>query len=291
MGFVEHPDRQEDDGQAGEERRLRPLEDVDPAPDEQVFAGVEQVRDVGAEKTDLAERPLEAVRVAQDGLITEEERQEQNAAGRERADDRRQPPPRPASEREPGQPERDQDRREEQKIAAGERLEHPRGSRDGHPAPVGRAIVAVERREADRRPVDRQHLDVRCLCEAIRGERERHRGHDRHVVPPGDRVGEEMRAQRAQRERRDQGDVVAEQRLVGEQDQRRRDRGEPEQVLRKRQDPRRRVVDRRVPPVRGQWHRLRAGPPQDPRVEERIAEVVGDARPQVDRQRPGIGDR
>ena len=48
----------------------------------------------------------------------------------------------------------------------------------------------------------------------VRSERERDRGHRGHVVPPGDRVGEEVRAERAQDEGRDERDVVPDQRLV-----------------------------------------------------------------------------
>ena len=71
----------------------------------------------------------------------------------------------------------------------------------------------MKRREADRRPVRRQHLDVRDLGQPVRRERERDGGDERRVVPARQGVGEEVRAERAQKEGRDERDVMADERL------------------------------------------------------------------------------
>src|SRR5205823_4589193 len=112
----------------------------------------------------------------------------------------------------------------------------------------------------------------------------------RDVVTARQRISEEVRAERAQHERREQRHVVAEERLVRERDQRRRDRRKTEKVLRERERARGRMEDRRIPPVRRQRHGLR-GPPHDPRVQQRIAEVVRYAVQEPDRKRPGVRER
>ncbi len=274
---MDRDDRQEHDREAREERRLRALEDVDPAPQQQIFARQQQAGKVRAEETDLANRALQPVGVAQDRLVAQEERREQQAAGHEGGADDDEAPRRPSADCEPGEPERNQYGQKEEVVAARQRLQEPGRGRGEGPARASGAIVAVQRPEADRRPVRRQCLDVRHLRQTIGRECERHRGHDGHVVPPRDRVREEVRPQRAQHERGDECDVVADERLVCQRDEWRRDRRQPQQVLRKRKDSWRRVERRSIPPVRGQRDRLRARPPQDPGVQQRIAKVVRDA--------------
>jgi len=99
-----------------------------------------------------------------------------------------------------------------------------------------------------------------------------------------------MRTQRAEHVRSQQRDVVAEQGVAGQRDERRRDRRQAQQVFGEGERARRGIEDRRIPPVRRQRHRLRR-PPQDPGVEDRIAGIVRDAVPKVQGERPRIRQR
>ena len=61
-------------------------------------------------------------------------------------------------------------------------------------------------------------------------------------------------------------------------------------MLRQRQRAAHRHQDWRTPPLRGERHSAGV-PPQDPGVQQGVAEVVGDARREVGRHRPGPENR
>ena len=145
-------------------------------------------------------------------------------------------------------------------------------------------------RKADRCPVRGQHLDVRKLGEAIGRECEGKPRNERGVVPSRQRIRQEVRAERAQHISGEQGHVVAQQGATRQRDERRRDWRLAEQVLGERQRTGGRIEHRRIPPVRRQGDGL-GRPPEDPRIQDRIAGIVGNAVHQPDRQRPRIGDR
>ena len=127
--------------------------------------------------------------------------------------------------------------------------------------------------KTDRRPERRQHLNVRHLHEPVRRKGKREGGDDGGVVPFRERERQKVRSHRAEDERGDERDVVAEQRQMRQHGQRRADRRQAQKVLRERERARSRKKGRRVPPVGGQRNGLR-GPPQNPRIEKRIAGIV-----------------
>ena len=145
----------------------------------------------------------------------------------------------------------------------------------------------MKRRKTDRRPERRQHLNVRHLREPVRRKRKREGGDDGGVVPSRERERQKVRSHRAEDERGDERDVVAEQRQMRQHGQRRADRRQAQKVLRECERARRRKKRRRVPPVGGQRNGLR-GPPQDPRIEERIAGIVWNTVTEVQRQGPCV---
>ena len=166
---------------------------------------------------------------------------------------------------------------------------HPRRRRGERPAPSRVRVVSMQRREADRRPVRGEHLDVRRLRQSVRRERERHRGDDRHVVTPREGVGEVVSAEGAQDERRDERDVVADERLTGQRVQRAGDghraRGDARKT-RRRPERDRRPERSTSAAVSGT---ALSRPPQEPGRQEWIAEIVRNAV-QPDRKRPRVGD-
>ena len=106
---------------------------------------------------------------------------------------------------EPREPERDQQRKEQQVVAVRQRLHQPGGGKERQPAPAPVVKVGVHREERERHPLRRQHLEVRQLRRAIRRERERRagqqprRGRSRQLAAeqegeyPGEPGGEDQR--------------------------------------------------------------------------------------------------
>ena len=103
-------------------------------------------------------------------------------------------------------------------------------------------------------------------------------------------VNEQVRANRAERKRQKEHDVVGRLRSAAEPLERRRDDTQAEQVLRKTQHAWRRVKRGRVPPRSRKRHRLRV-PPENPGIQCGIACVVREHRAHLEDQRICQRDR
>jgi hypothetical protein len=281
----EHRERR--DRRSREQLSFWPSDRMHPSPEQELVGRMQQRRDVGAELLDHLEPARETVHIGEDPLVAEERRREEQGRGHEPGREPCERGDRPAADRVPEKPAEQEDAEKEKEVPVGERLHEPRARGERRPARHRPAIVPVQRGQADGRPVRRQHLDVRELRQPIRREGVRHACHERGIVPARQRVGQKVRAEPAEDVAREQRHVVPEQRVAGERDDRHGDRCFAQQVFREGQRPRRRIKDRRVPPRVGERHRLRR-PPQNPRVQNRVARVVRDAVKHVPGERPGI---
>ncbi len=254
-------------------------------PQSRRFAGrFQQARDVRAERHDFVRPAPQSVR-ALELPIAVHERGHQGCRRHPHERHTRQHGQPLAASHEPQQPENDEHRQVEQVIAARQCLHDPGCGEQHEPARAPIPKIQVKRREGERHPVRRKDLDVRELRHPVRRKPEREAGDERAVVAARNRVGQEVRRQRAENERKKEHRVVGEQRIAAHEDHGRRDDRQAEQVLGKRHRPIEWKELRGVPPGRRQ--RRHAGIPRhQPGVEQRIAEVVGHDAARVQRQGP-----
>ena len=241
-----------------------------------------------AEADHLVRHPSQAERGV-DATVLEERRHQRHRGGDPHDDNRHAIAPPRAPVDEPQQPQSDQHRQEQQEIAVRGCLEEPGRGEQNQPAPAPARDIPVQRQEDRRHPLRRNHLKVPELSGAIGRCRERDAADDRRRHRAGQAQHQQPREPSRERVRQQQADVVGGERRAAEELNGGRDRNESGEVLGQRQGTGHRDQDRRVPPGRGEGHGLRV-PPQDPGIEQRIAEVVRHPRRQMRRERPGPGD-
>ena len=127
--------------------------------------------------------------------------------------------------------------------------------------------------ERERRPEHPEHLHVSDLGHAVRIEPVAHAGDGGRIVTARDLVRQHVRRHRAQWKGQEEYCVIGGDRFGAEPLHRRRDHAQTEQVLGERERAAQRPEHRRIPPVRGERDGVRV-PPQNPRAQKRIAEVV-----------------
>ena len=136
---------------------------------------------------------------------------------------------------------------------------------------------------------DVRYLHVRELTCAVRSRRicdaAAEAGHPRS----GQAENEKVRKPSRERTGQNDADVVGEQWGSAQELDRGREDSQAGEVLGERQRAIHRDQDRRAPPAGGERNRPRV-PPQNPRVEDRVPEIVRDARGEVRRHRPGPDD-
>ena len=229
---------------------------VEPAPDAQIVWRFQHAGDVGTEADDLVNAPAQAVGVQKAPVAIEYRHQGQrgDAPGGGQSRER---PPLQRLPNEPGHPQSDEHRQVNEVVPARQGLQHPGDCKQRQPAAAMVVEVPVKSRQRNRHPVGRQHLQVRELRHAIRGECERQPGKERTVVTPRNRVSEKVRGQSDGR-MRERMRCCTRARAAARQDDRCRDYRQAEQMLGERRRPVHGVELRTIPPAGGQWH--------DPRI-------------------------
>ncbi len=133
----------------------------------------------------------------------------------------------------------------------------------------------MQRAEGDRHSESSEEFEVFDMREPIGTEAVGDSCDQRGIVTAGDRVGEPVRGQRAERERCEQREVGGgEWRNAGPL-QRRREPAFAEPMIGKAQGAAGRYEKRSVPPL-GRQRQMMCVPPQQHRAQQRIADVVRD---------------
>ena len=161
----------------------------------QAGLGIEKREHVGAERLDLGEVAAQIERRVHLAVLPENREYRQRGSNPGSGDFRERLP----IANEPGDPQNDQHRKEEQKVAVRERLEQPRRAKHREPSAIAAAQVLVEREQADRHPECHQGLQMRGLRDAIGIEAEDEARNHAGVVARGERQNERVSGERAQR--------------------------------------------------------------------------------------------
>ena len=284
-------DRQDCDRQARKQHafRVRPrLRDLSPQP--QVGVGGEVRVDVGREAARFVERARVETEAAELDVRQEERRGDRGDGGardRHMSEDAPLPPRAGPPELPHDVGERDRAEKE-QIVAARQVLQRPRRRAAGERRHAARDDVAPESEEHERHPRGRQHLHVRNRRDAVRRERERKAGDERGAVVSSELAREREHRDRREDERREEDDVVAEDRIPGRGVHRPDLQRLRQQVLRVGERERMRREDVRAPPAAPEVRRV---PREHPRAEQRIAQVAGHVGAEPPTERPGQGER
>ncbi len=191
---------------------------------------------------------------------------------------------------EPRDPGREEDGHEDEEVAVGQALQDPGGGHQHEPAPAAVLHEAVRAEEEEGDEVRAEHLQVGELGGAIGGEAVGEAGDEAQARTQAEGPGQQVHGEAGQGERRDEGDVVGDERGSAQPLEGRRQGGEPHEVLGKRQHAGDRVEDRAVPPGLGEGNGVRV-PPQQPRVQQRVDPVVDHPVPEAQGERKGRQDR
>ena len=147
----------------------------------------------------------------------------------------------------------------------------------------------MQRQQNDGKPVRRDQLEVRHVFRAERMEPEHQPAHKGGSAMSRQRKGQGIGRGGRQEEAEQEGDVAGRQRRRPAPDEGRGDEAEADAMVGEGERALRGVEERPVPPRVGERRHLGV-PPQRPRRQQRIAEVVRHGRAQVRRQRPGERD-
>ena len=181
-------------------------------------------------------------------------------------------------------------------VPARQRLRNQRRGAAQQRAQTSAGEEAAESEDRERHPLTRQHLDVLVLIEPVRRERKCESGEKRSQRSTCELADEQIYPEARQNNRRQEDDVVCEDDVAGRGDDRQRLQHLRRQMLRVRERQRRRIEDVAVPIIAKRRNvasertqHLPARPEQNPRVEQRVAQVarnlLGDDRGERPRQR------
>ena len=120
---------------------------------------------------------------------------------------------------------------------------------------------------------------MRDLIDAIGTEAEREPGDPRGITAPGQLVAQQVGRQPRERKRRQKGHVVRHNRAAGHPDDRCGEHADADEMLGKRRAISCGIEERCMPPRFRERQRRRV-PPQNPRVQQRVAEAAGKRRRQ-----------
>ena len=165
---------------------------------------------------------------------------------------------------------------------------HDEGGRERRERePRSRFEVLVQAEQREGHPARHQHLQVADLAQPRRSEGENCAREDRRVLTRRQTPGEAPHPDGRQRERRDEGDVVGDKRAAGEPHNRGDGYADAEQVFGKRQRVAIREEDRGVPQSSQAVAEAVGVPSENPRVQQRIAEIARQRFVEMEHQRPG----
>ena len=131
--------------------------------------GAENRGQIATEKVYLPKAPLQA-KPTMDRLVSQQDGQSDDPCDRRGQRDRCRYPPLPDQWNEPDDPQPHKHRHEQEQVSVQQSLEQVRQTKQNEPPDAFISHVAVEREQNDREPVPRQHLQLRQMVDAIRGE-------------------------------------------------------------------------------------------------------------------------
>ena len=286
-------EREREEKEPREERALAGGRELgEPAPELVARVRVHPVVRLRGEVARLVEAAREAVELR--GSLV---RQEEGKEG-ERRDSERDGRPLPAgavvldprAERKDEGDSRERDEREDEPVDHGEAVQE---EREAEPLRAPRAALSEEqdeRLEEDRDPAREEVVHVRELSEPVRYERERDARDPRGARGSGQGASEPECPVAREREADERQDALSRQRPQSEREQREERQGEAVVVLAEGEGELIRKIDVPVEEVERRMERLVPVPPEDPRVQVRIA-GVGAEVPEVVRPRPRHRDR
>ena len=171
-------------------------------------------------------------------------------------------------------------------VAGAQPLHEPCSRKEREPQPLS-LRVRVQPDQHERHPPGPHQLQLRQVCRAQRGEAEREPAQDGDLVPASDAMDQKVNSQRGEWIRKKEADVIGQFRRATEPLDRARQRHQAEQEFREAEDEGRRVERRGVPPCPGEGN-LPGIAPQDPCIQQRIAEIVRQLRRECPHDRPRV---
>ena len=185
---------------------------------------------------------------------------------------------------------RDRDSQKVEVVTVRQPLHDERERESGQRAARAGLNVSMQPDERQWHPARHQHLEMPDVPESCRSEREDRPRHNRRIVSAGQAPGEPPHPDAGQRERRDECDVVRDKGPAREPHDWRDRHADAEQMLGKCERAPIRIEDRRIPQAGEAVAQAIGVPSENPRVEQRIAEVARQRLIDMKRQRPGDPD-
>ena len=276
--------REQHDRQPGKERSFSPRPRARTRPPEpQPGVGGEVRVDVGGKALRLGQRPRVEAEASQ-LEIRQQERQRDDEHHRAHAGGANERPsigPQPARRQLPGEVEGDDRAEEQQVVAARQVLRDPRDRGAGERAQPSRGEMSPQAVEDERHPRRREHLQVRDRRDAEGREGVREAGHEAGRAASGQFPGEQKHPEAREDERRQEDQVVAEDRVPRGPVDRQRLQPLRKKVLGVRERQRMRREDVGAPPAAAEMRRI---PRHHPGAEQRIAEVPRDVAREAERR-------